>query len=191
MIRADWPHTIQPVPGQPAHTAPQTAGLISARLVLDAGDDVPDIAERLGINAAQLAWGGDGALHAELDVPAGSWRVYPPFRVALWISLRPGDDPPPAPPGRRLRLGRTVRRLRRRGARSRDLQVCDGEVWSVPLRASEALAVLKTSDPFGICAIWSCHDRQPARIEIYDDGTLWASTPADAHWWAMEAAACE
>jgi hypothetical protein len=113
------------------------------------------------------------------------------LRIALWISLRPGYDPPPAPAARRLGLARIVRRLRRRGIRSRDLQLYDGEIWSVPLRASEALTALKASDPSGICAVWSCADRQPARIEIYDDGTLWASRPADAHWWAMEAAARE
>jgi hypothetical protein len=134
-----------------------------------------------------LAWGGDGALHAELDCPAGSWRVYPRLRIALWISLRPGLGPPPIRHGGRLPLAHLVRRLRGRGMRFRDLRIHDGESWSPPLRAAEALSALKTSDVCAISAMWSRADHHPARIEVFHDGTLWAPAPADAAWWASEA----
>jgi hypothetical protein len=177
------------MPAKSACPAPQTVGLTSARLVLDAGENLADISARLGVDLAQLAWGGDGALQVDLDLPPGSWRVYPPLHVALWISLRPGVDPPPIRHHGRLGLAKLVRRLRARGVRFRDLRVNDGETWSQPLRAAEALSVLKASDPCCISAMWSRADRHPARIEVCDDGTLWASTPADAAWWTMEALA--
>jgi hypothetical protein len=73
--------------------------------------------------------------------------------------------------------------------RFRDLEIHDGQAWSRPLRAAEALSRLKASEPCCMSGVWSQADRHPARVEVFDDGTLWASTPADAAWWAMEALA--
>jgi hypothetical protein len=84
-------------------------------------------------------------------------------------------------------LAGIARRLRRRGVRFRDVRVYDGEAWSRSLGAADALRMLETSEPCGICAMWSCATRHPARIEIFSDGTLWAPSPADAAWWATEA----
>jgi hypothetical protein len=161
--------------------------LTSARLIEGAGASIPEIAARLRLDTGQLGWGGDGALHAQLDCPAGSWRVYPSVATALWISDRPGVDPPPARPGAPLSFQAIVPRLRRRGVRFRDLQVRDAGRWTAPVGAVEALALLRASDPSGISGVWSSADRHPVRIEAFADGTLWAPTAADVAWWAQEA----
>jgi hypothetical protein len=155
--------------------------------VIGAGEEVGEIAHRLGLDEQQLSWGGDNALHAELDCPAGSWRIYPERRMGLWISARPGFDPPPVPAGDKLQLVAMVLALRARGVRFRDVCVYEDGEWSRPLGAIAALARMTSSEPYGISAVWSSIDRRPARVEIFADGALWAPTPSDAAWWVAEA----
>jgi hypothetical protein len=176
---------------QLAQPVPWTAGLTSARLLLGVDHDVDAVAAMLGLDADQLRWGGDGALHAELDLPPGSWRIWPDRGAALWVSARPGVPAPATRGGRRLSLARIVRALRRRGVRARELRLYDGERWGPSMRALDALIALDASDACGICGVWSAVERHPTRVEVFDDGTLWASTPVDAAWWAMEAACDE
>jgi hypothetical protein len=175
------------VPGEPARFAPQTAGLISVRLVLGTGEEVDQIALDLGLDTRQLSWGGDSALHAELDCPAGTWRVYPKRRMCLWISARPGYAPPSACTGERLKLASMVMALRARGIRFRDVCFYADDEWSAPLGPIAAVARVTSSEPSGISAVWSSIDRHPARIEIFADGALWAPSPSDAAWWVAEA----
>jgi hypothetical protein len=56
--------------------------------------ELEQIATSLGLLPEQFGATRNGAFQADLDLPAGFWRVWPERRIALWVGRDP-DQPPP------------------------------------------------------------------------------------------------
>lgn len=173
-------------------TQPRIAGLVPARVVagLPAGLDGARAALRL--EPAQLTPSTDGAWLAELGCPAGTWRVWPDRGVAAWISHRASAMPrvEPEVEPEPLDLIDAVRRLHARGLWCLELRILTDAGWSDNERAATGLQRLLElgEDAIGISALWSGGEDGAARVEIYRDGTAWASDWLDAERWLLTAA---
>jgi hypothetical protein len=90
------------------------------------------IAEALGLDPAQFAPTRHGAIQADLDVPAGFWRVWPDEGIGLWIGREPGTEPPLRQwrPRVRLDLLKVVMRLGERGIWLYEGQLHGDDGWT-------------------------------------------------------------
>lgn len=182
--------TATPLPTSAAQ--PRIAGLIPARVVRGLPADVDAACEALNLAPQQLTPTIDGAWLAELGCPSGTWRVFPARGVAAWISHRASAMPriEPVVEPATLDLVEAVRRLHARGLWCLELRILTDEGWSANERASTGLRrVLDLgADVHGISALWSGDDEDAARVELYRDGSVWASDWLDAERWLLTAA---
>jgi len=93
------------------------------------------IAASLGLLPEQFGPTRGGAFQADLDLPAGFWRVWPERELGLWIGRDPDQRPPLArwKPGGELSLLEIILRLGEHGIWLFEGQLSDGEGWSAPL----------------------------------------------------------
>lgn len=97
--------------------------------------DLERIAASLGLLPEQFGPTRDGAFQAELDLPAGFWRVWPEREIGLWIGRDP-DQPPPLArwqPAREMTLLEMVLRLGEHGIWLFEGQLAGDGGWSRPL----------------------------------------------------------
>lgn len=101
--------------------------------------DLDEIAAALGLLRGQFGATRDGAFQADLDVPAGFWRVWPAKKIALWIGRDPDQQPPLVhwQPQAELNLLDTVLRLGEHGIWLYEGRLRGNGVWSpsLPLKA--------------------------------------------------------
>lgn len=170
---------------------PRIAGLVPARVVAGLPTHVDGARAALRLEPAQLTRSDDGAWLAELGCPAGTWRVWPERGVAAWIGHRSGAMPrvdagiTPGP----LDLIEAVRRLHARGLWCLELRILTNDGWSANERAATGLRRLLDlgDEALGISALWSRGEDGAARVEIYRDGSAWASDWLDAERWLLTA----
>jgi hypothetical protein len=152
------------------------------------------IAAHLGIELGQLGATRGGAFQADLDVPAGFWRVWPARGIGLWISRMPGQRPPlgRVRPNVEIDLARTLLRLGERGIWLYEGRVYDREHgWSRPLALRPLYRALAdgTDETLAVAGAWSDPAGRAYRAVLTRAGELQARYPAQAVRWL--AIACD
>lgn len=97
--------------------------------------ELESIAVSLGLLPEQFGPTRDGAFQADLDLPAGFWRVWPDREIGLWIGRDP-DHPPPLVhwhPTQELSLLEMILRLGEHGMWLFEGRLGDDDGWSSPL----------------------------------------------------------
>lgn len=173
-------------------SAPRIAGLVPARLLRGLATDIENLRAQLGLQQGQLKPSHDGAWFGELECPAGMWRAWPSSGAAAWIGRRQNQLPRVDTDMRTepLDLIEGVRRLHARGLWCLELRLLTDEGWGPSAQASKGLAHLMAlgTGAIGLSAVWSGGEYGPTRVELYRDGTIWASNWLDAERWLLTAA---
>lgn len=93
------------------------------------------MASALGLLPEQFGPTRGGALQADLDVPAGFWRVWPDKAIGLWIGRAPGQEPPLAHwhPQPELSLLEMILRLGEHGIWLYEGRLGNDGGWSPPM----------------------------------------------------------
>lgn len=172
--------------------APQE--LVAAIAVAGLPEESSAIASYLGIDEAELAATRGGALQADLDVPAGFWRVWPARGIGLWISRKPGQRPPLGRlrPNVDIDLARTLLRLGERGIWLYEGRLYDREHgWSRPLALLPLYRALTdgSTDTLAVAGAWSDPAGRAYRAVLTRTGELQARYPTQAVRWL--AIACD
>jgi hypothetical protein len=171
---------------------PRIAGLVPARVVAGLPRGVEAAREALRLAPGQLKPTADGAWQSELDLPPGTWRVWPELGEAAWIA-HAGTELPRVGAGVRaqaLDLVEAVRRLHARGLWCLELRLLTRDGWGPNEPAADGLARLVGLDAavFGLSGLFSGGEDGPARVELFRDGTVWAANWLDAERWLLTAA---
>lgn len=128
----------------------------------------------------------DGTMQADIDVPSGTWRLWPDRHVALWIGAQP-EAVPAMRSDARLDLFETALALSDSGLKLRDLRVRTTSGWGRLMRAQHALRHLaEHPDVSAIRGVWADQVGRAVRAEIHSSGTMFAQD-ASVVWRVAEA----
>jgi hypothetical protein len=168
--------------------------LVAAVAVAGLPDEPAAIASYLGVETSQLGQTRGGALQADLDVPAGFWRVWPARGIGLWIGRAPGQRPPLGAlrPNLDIDLARTLLRLGDRGIWLYEGRLYERERgWSRPLQLRPLYEALvdDANDTLAVAGAWSDPGGRAYRAVLTRAGELQARYPTQAVRWL--AIACD
>jgi hypothetical protein len=171
--------------------SPSVQGLHHAALVSGLGGRVEDARERLRLDAEQLHPAMGAALEARIDLPPGTWRVWPSEGRAAWLGRRPGAVPRVSDEVELVELDliQAIRRMHAAGLTCIEVQLFVAGGWTRPEDAYAGLSrlVAERQRVAGISGIFSGGDIGPARVELFHDGRVLASDPLDAERWLLVA----
>lgn len=128
----------------------------------------------------------DGTLQADLQVPPGTWRLWPERQVALWVGARP-DAVPAVRADAQLDLFDAALALSDAGLKLRDLRARNAVGWGKLMRAHHALRHLaEHPDTGAVRGVWADPVGRAIRAEIHSSGTMFVQDAAAA-WRIAEA----
>ena len=108
---------------------------IRACAVAGLPSDLAGIADALGLLPAQFGATRASAIQADIDLPAGFWRVWPKKGIGLWVGREPGPGAPLQrwQPGVELDLLEMILRLGEHGVWLYEGRLHAEDGWTVPL----------------------------------------------------------
>jgi hypothetical protein len=154
--------------------------------------DLGALTQELGVASSQFQHMRHGALQAELDVPAGIWRIWPELGLALWVGRNPKATMPfiSAPRRAAIDLHQALLRLHSSGLWLQEGRVVldDGSLTG-PLPLETIVAALREQKEriAGIAGFWGDENGRALEAEIHRTGELRACHPAQALRWLLTA----
>lgn len=122
----------------------------------------------------------DGTMQADLEVPAGTWRVWMDRRIALWIGARRYASPA-IDIRQHLDLFELAAEVSDAGLMLRDMALRTRTGWGPTLRAHRALRGLANcahGEVDAIRGVWGISSDRAIRVEIHDSGRMFARDEA-------------
>jgi hypothetical protein len=169
-------------------------GLVPAVAVAGLPGHPEEIARHLGVGLEQFGATRGGAIQADLDVPAGFWRVWPDRGIGLWVGRVPGQPPPLGRlcPSVEIDLAATLLRLGERAIWLYEGQLFHEERgWTRPLALRPLFEELTQggAEYIAIAGSWSDPAGRAYRAVLTRSGELQATRPTQAVRWL--AIACD
>jgi hypothetical protein len=174
-----------------ATTQPRTLGLMPAVLFANVPTEPQAAVAALGLDPEQVGHVRGGALQADLDLPDGSWRLWPERGIAAWLGRHAEATPPPTASDLQrgdVDLLAGLDRLLDRGLWCSELRLLDDDSgWSValPLRTALEALIEDGARIRGLSGVFSDGHGGASRVELFTDGEAWASTPLEAERWLL------
>ena len=176
------------IPSPPAHAPSDDDvrhGLLPALALVGLPEDA-EAAMAVLASVEQFEPMRDGVMQAEIEVPPGTWRLWPDRYVALWVGKRP-DAVPALRGDAQLDLFETVLALSDCGLKLRDLRARSAAGWGKLMRAHHALRHLaEHPDVSAVRGVWADPQGRAVRAEIHSSGTMFAQD-APVAWRVAEA----
>jgi hypothetical protein len=172
-------------------TTPSIDGLFPAILIGGVGHSAERARRALGLGEEQLHPAQDNSLQADIELPRGTWRIWPERAVAAWLGRdaatvpRTLADVAPVP----IDLVCALRRLHCHGLWCVEARLLTHQGWSRPSDSHTSLEdlVRRPDQILALSGVFAGGDTGPARVEISRDGRVWASDPLDAERWLLVA----
>jgi hypothetical protein len=146
---------------------------------------LPQIAEHaaavIGVPAAQFSAARADAWQAHIDVPPGTWRMWPKIGVALWVGRRVGAVParPPGSLKADMDLREAVRLLVRDGLWPTELRFSIHGEWKTGRSLAGSLRLFATEVEIdAVYGVWTDKAEGLHRIALYRSGEVRADSPA-------------
>lgn len=164
------------------------AELLPAVAVAGLPRDTAAIARALGLNAEQFGPTRGGAIQADLDVPAGFWRVWPTRGIGLWISRAPQRRPPLGRMAHtaELDLVQTVLRLGDHGIWIYEGRLFDADAgWTRPLPLKDLFHTLVRDQQrmLAVAGSWGDSAGRSHEAVLTRAGEMQAVSPTQAVRW--------
>jgi hypothetical protein len=129
-----------------------------------------------------------GVLQAELDVPAGFWRLWPSRRIAIWVGCTADAVMPfvSRPFRRELDLERALLRLHRSGLWLQEANLIRDH--SEPERLETIIAAVRGDSRIeGVAGFWGDESGRVYEGVLHRSGDAWLEHPTQAVRWLITA----